>query len=961
MGIKKYLTKKAGDAYDAAKKKIKGAPKKAKKKAKKAAKRRINRLKDQMIGGVMSALGAGAMAMLSNLFGGAGDEAEANRQANAAAANGGRGGDRPTPTDDPTIDLSGVGSAIALAMPSIGTLSDLLPSAGDYQLASLTVIDAVPIDTSIITEDGEPDYQISPQTTFKANIAEIGKLFAMMAALKVDVLGLQQQLATTNERLSEIQDRIDFAIDQNGRTRRANERRRDEADAEERPTSRAGVIAGRIKDNAKTAAKGFLSVLGSMVVSAVAIGVGTMMAEEARAAQEEDEEEEIIPEETIEEDRDFLQDTFDALGSEEGAQGAVNTVADTAATVGIAAWAAGALGSAAAGMGITGGATVAAISAPIVALAAPVAAVAGAAALGGAIGYAIYDNFLEDSVSEAAMKKLRGEEIDLGTLDSPEAIDEAYGGMEPVEALGDLLGEGMFDLAESPKEIAGWFRDNVRDMATFNELNQEYQDEYGTQLPVALGKVLGTDGLDSVMQVILNNVREDLAKDKEPQQSGVSIHVDPYGEEWKKRSVERPTPTRGYEIDGDQSDEIRVRVMMKDGSYQMMTRAELEQAKKDKTVDRSKAKTYMNEIKLLETKAAEAGQSSDRNSITETNDYDPAFNSINFDSDSSEKMIPEEPIFTLPEYSTEGEMTGDGVEYVKERGEDGISSEDVQHAYLNALPVLEMMASDSNDFLADDMNDEEKVAQVMPVIEFIGTGMQKVNDDTTSMFEDVLPAADHTIAQLESSMQIENDAPFTITDVDGNVTDEGMMSDKVRERMSIRLTEVKDNRDYIASLVEMGKASSSEYVMIRETMRDEMAAIAEENNESKEEEPSIISRVFETVKQIAVDSFERSMNSMGDEDYDAVGMEALFAPAEDEMIASDVLGSKISSTMPSFLAQPEQAASMIIPLAIPLTPPRASQGSQHAVAGNTTKAMVGRAKSSYRAADSFLSGEEPQT
>lgn len=1001
MGIKKYAVKKLDELV----KRIKSKPGRMAEAGKKAAVAKIRNFKQNFVAGILGSLGTAA---ISALFG-ASDEAEQNRNAQEAAreaANRAAGNNGPTPQDDPTIDLSGVGSALALALPSLPAMQDMLPSSGDYEIANLTLLDNVAIDTSVITEDGETELQLSADTAFRAAIPQIGQLFAMMAALKFDVIGLQGQLDTTNENLGTIRDELRRAILENGRTRRGNERRRDEEDVEEKATSTAGVLLERGIANAKTAAKGFLAVLGGMIASGLAITVGSSM---AQAGEEMNEEE---PEEETGEALEFASDILTELTVEDGAQGLVNNIADTGATTALIAAGTGIAGSVAAALGVAGGATVAAVAAPVVLAAGAVAAVAGTAAISGALGTAIYDNFFEESVSEAARKKLAGKEIDLGTMDSPEAIKEKYEGSSDIEALGDLLGEGMFDLAEKPAEIAAWFRDNVSDMDTYSRLDKEYNEEYGDPLAVALGRVLGTKGVDSIFQVITNNVINAMAeKKKEPVQKTVNGFKVGQVEQTPKRGSAISDPNQGrieqqkvggvivnnpdgtmrddftpeeisriqfardtmirmgnpdpfpyldtlFEqptlVETATSDEPRINVMLKDGSYEMMTRDDLIQARKDRTVDRGYSTRILREFELMEKKEAQDGApkpASEEKLSTESNDYDPDFNLINSDEESSVS----EPLFTLPDFSTGmallSDVIGKGVDVVQEHVKNYNIDMQYQEALKTGLPALTEMAQDGiESFINEDMTQGEQIEKMEPIMDLIGTGMQKLNNDLTNNFAAFLPDIDYNIAQLERAKEVPLGEVVDFTDAGGGNLN-AVMTEELLAALLKQLEQTKKNRDWIADLVNTGRENNDEYEILLKEEREERQAIVD-----TEAGPSAISTFFtNTIERVTESAEEAGITEMLQTIQE--GASTFITNIKED--GEELIARAVESTLPMLKGDVnEEAVQQIIPMVVPVNMQPTQQ--THSPAGNTTKASVGNPLPQFRAADSFLASQ-PQS
>ena len=63
---------------------------------------------------------------------------------------------------------------------------------------------------------------------------------------------------------------------------------------------------------------------------------------------------------------------------------------------------------------------------------------------------------LKEGINDMIVSHLEGESLDIGASTDPATMREKYNGKDGVSLLGDLLGEGMFDLAEDPNDIAAF-------------------------------------------------------------------------------------------------------------------------------------------------------------------------------------------------------------------------------------------------------------------------------------------------------------------------------------------------------------------------------------------------------------------------------------------------------------------------------------------------------------------------
>lgn len=438
--------------------------------------------------------------------------------------------------DDPTMDFSGVGTGLMAIVPTIAGMLPDLQIDTDQTEAGLIVKKDVQLD-NIELPQGESIPFIPAGTYIQSNISQIGELFAITDALRKQIGMISSDLDVTNDHLNQISIQLGIGIENNRKTRERNERRRDEEAVEEKAKrSKLGELAMKPVSLAGNLAKA--SILGAAfkyAKAAAAIAAFTVLdgfdSDEPQASELEEEpivEENFAPVVTNDiesdgvttEDEDISEEqisdagssTFDniinwiekAESDESGktlAQSATGAVLSNEVTaIGVA----GALGSMLS-IGPSGAAAAGLSSAAM-----PIAAAAAGGFIAGTI---IYEQTgLKEGIESAISDHLAGESIDLSTMASDQAMKEKYQGKQGVELLGDLLGEGMFDLAEAPEEIIAAFK-NVDSVEKYQQLNSEYQAEYGRPLTSALNDVLGTKGVDSVFQLITQNTIERLEKE----------------------------------------------------------------------------------------------------------------------------------------------------------------------------------------------------------------------------------------------------------------------------------------------------------------------------------------------------------------------------------------------------------------------------------------------------------------
>ena len=489
-------------------------------------------------GKLAGALGTGGIGgLIGSMFGGGGSD-EPNPLAPGGSEYLADDQARATPAqmlEDKPIDLSWMPMAMAVSIPQLETNEQISGAA----TASVVITEDIMLDE----EGGYPF--IEAGTMLPTRIAEIGKLFQIVDGLRNQVGDLNKQLVITNSSLGVIKGALKDSIDQNAATNRANERRRDEQDVEGGKIKGAALaVGGLAAAYVTTKAMGFFA----RAMNIATMGAIAMYADDVAAMMTDDEPEPEIEEDTgaldpdkdyadsletaqegeyltpdqmrelgldapendgvtesdeaveesdinIEEEASLIEQTIDAM--EEGPSGAVTEAAEI---VGLASIAATGVSMAAGALGATG---VAAASAATAAVLAPVALVGGALAGGMIVGTLIADNTeIDEALGEAVFG---GGDVNVEDAEatSDEEMAEKYSGMNDVDMMGDLLGEGFFDTAESESDIKAAFKD-MR-YRQFMDLGERYEEEHGTPLSGAIFSAVGMEGLDDILEMITAN------------------------------------------------------------------------------------------------------------------------------------------------------------------------------------------------------------------------------------------------------------------------------------------------------------------------------------------------------------------------------------------------------------------------------------------------------------------------
>lgn len=403
--------------------------------------------------------------------------------------------------DDKPIDLSWLPLAMAVSIPTIKDDEERRT----YSLSNIIVTKDIELD-----EEGGIPF-IESGTLIPTRIAEIGTLFAITDTLRDQVTDLNKQMFIANSNLKEIKKKLGLAIAQNAATNRKNERRRDEEAVEGGRIKKAALsVGGAAAAYVTVKTMGMLqrmvnvAILGSMALFAddVASMISSDEEEELPLVEDQDEAdamegddttgtgvdptEEEISEEAAEpqsELADALEGAADAMS-----EGAAGTLLDAGMIAGGGAMVAGTLG-------LT--ATAAVLG--------PAAAAATALGAGMAVGTIIADNTQIDENISQAYEDFNEENLD--EMTSREEMTQKYGDAQgTVGFFGDLLGEGLFDTEEDPKDIYAAFRDMTWD--DHAKLNEAYQEEYGQSLASATWKAVGDAGSEAINDLISKNTMD---------------------------------------------------------------------------------------------------------------------------------------------------------------------------------------------------------------------------------------------------------------------------------------------------------------------------------------------------------------------------------------------------------------------------------------------------------------------
>jgi len=424
--------------------------------------------------------------------------------------------------EDPTINITQFAAALNALMTSASQIKLEDNEEKASTLATIEIIEDIQIDE----EGGYPF--IAAGTMIPTKIAEIGILFDIVDTMRNDMNAISLRLDLQNKNLVAIKDALKEAIGLNIQTKRDNERRRDEEDVENKnkPT-KAGFLKTSAQAGAAMVGVGMLAT-ATRALKAATLGGLAMFADDIVDMVTPDPTVEEAAEPVYDEEMgDMIEaqmdniDQMDAAEAEEETE--IKEESDLLDTLeaGIEGYEkyfeddliAGSLGTA--GLIATAGAVVAttagaAAMAPVLAIA---GAGLGAAALGVGVGNMIADNTqIDEKIGEAVEYMMGNESIE--DVASDQEMNEKFGNKRGAALLGDLLGEGMFDLAEEPKEIIAAFKDIDTQQALW-KLEDDYETMYGRTLDEALLDVVGDKGLESIDNFVTTNIINRKKKEKE--------------------------------------------------------------------------------------------------------------------------------------------------------------------------------------------------------------------------------------------------------------------------------------------------------------------------------------------------------------------------------------------------------------------------------------------------------------
>ena len=406
--------------------------------------------------------------------------------------------------DDPFIDISAAAAGFAAAIQAAISVDKEPNEERAISASSIVVVEDIQLDE----EGGYPF--IESGTLIPSRIAEIGTLFSITDRLSGRMDDVYKRVFILDSTLKQLAKQLGVAIDANAATARANERRRDEEDVEEKKSPiKSAVIGAAALVGLAAAAK--ISAIAMRTLKVATLGGIAMFADDVAAMMEEEEVPEVDEEAEaiIEEQMDDLDEADDEkiLAAQEIAEetpSMIDSAIESYEKYFEDDLVAGSLGSAsliASGAGIIATAAGATAAAPVLGVA---AAITGAAALGYGVGNMIADNTqIDEKIGEAIDYVVGNQSIE--DVASDQEMNEKFGDKRGAALLGDLLGEGMFDMAEEPREIIAAFKD-IDTQKKLWDLEDDYEQLYGRSLDEALLDVVGTKGLESIDNFVTTNI-----------------------------------------------------------------------------------------------------------------------------------------------------------------------------------------------------------------------------------------------------------------------------------------------------------------------------------------------------------------------------------------------------------------------------------------------------------------------
>jgi len=403
--------------------------------------------------------------------------------------------------DDPFIDISAAAAGFAAAVQAAISVNREPNEERAITASNIVVVKDIQLDE----EGGYPF--IESGTLIPARIAEIGTLFRITDRLSGRMDDVHKRVFILDSTLKQLAKQLRAAIDANAATARANERRRDEEDIEEKKSPIKSAVIGAAAIVGLTAAAK-ISAIAMRALKVATLGGIAMFADDVAAMMEEEEVPEVDEEAEaiVEQQMDDLDEADDEkiLAAQEIAEetpSMIDSAIETYEKYFEDDVVAGSLGTAsmiASGLGLLAAGTAAA---PVLAVA---GAISGAAALGYGVGNMIADNTQIDEKIGEAIDYIVGNET-IEDVATDQEMNEKFGDKRGAALLGDLLGEGMFDMAEEPREIIAAFKD-IDTQKKLWALEDDYEQLYGRTLDEALLDVVGAKGLESIDNFVTTNI-----------------------------------------------------------------------------------------------------------------------------------------------------------------------------------------------------------------------------------------------------------------------------------------------------------------------------------------------------------------------------------------------------------------------------------------------------------------------
>ena len=403
--------------------------------------------------------------------------------------------------DDPFIDISAAAAGFAAAVQAAISVNREPNEERAITASNIVVVKDIQLDE----EGGYPF--IESGTLIPARIAEIGTLFRITDRLSGRMDDVHKRVFILDSTLKQLAKQLRAAIDANAATARANERRRDEEDIEEKKSPIKSAVIGAAAIVGLTAAAK-ISAIAMRALKVATLGGIAMFADDVAAMMEEEEVPEVDEEAEaiVEEQMDDLDEADDEkiLAAQEIAEetpSMIDSAIETYEKYFEDDVVAGSLGTAsmiASGLGLLAAGTAAA---PVLAV---TGAISGAAALGYGVGNMIADNTQIDEKIGEAIDYIVGNET-IEDVATDQEMNEKFGDKRGAALLGDLLGEGMFDMAEEPREIIAAFKD-IDTQKKLWALEDDYEQLYGRTLDEALLDVVGAKGLESIDNFVTTNI-----------------------------------------------------------------------------------------------------------------------------------------------------------------------------------------------------------------------------------------------------------------------------------------------------------------------------------------------------------------------------------------------------------------------------------------------------------------------